>query len=94
VEHIDTPFFRPPAGADVADWVLDIGWYHDEIGPVGEIAGVPAVHLKTNASSMAYGYDEFFFIKGDQLFRILILHNGGQEDWDLYSAFLESLAFE
>ncbi len=94
VEHLDTPFFRPPAGADVADWVLDFGWYHDEIGPVGDIAGVPAVHLKTNASSMAYGQDEFFFIKGDQLFRILILHTDGQEDWGLYNAFLESFFFE
>ena len=55
---------------------------------------MPALHLKTSASSMAYGYDEFFFIKGDQLFRILILHTGGQEDWDLYNAFLESFVFE
>jgi hypothetical protein len=94
VEHHDTDFFRPPAGTDVHDWVIDFGFYYDEIGPVGEIAGVPAVHLKTNASSMADGYDEFFFIKGDQLFRIMILHTDGPEDWDLYHAFLESLAFE
>jgi hypothetical protein len=94
VEHPDADFFRPPAGTDVADWVLDFGWYHDEIGPVGEIARVPAVHLKTDASPMAYGYDEFFFIKGDQLFRILILHTGGQEDWGICRAFLASLAFE
>ena len=38
--------------------------------------------------------DEFFLIQGDQLFRILILHNGGQEDWSLYNAFLDSLTFE
>jgi hypothetical protein len=94
VEHRDTDFYRPPAGTDVTQWVIDFGMGYDEIGPEREIAGVPAVQLKTNASSMAYGYDEFFFIKGDQLFRILILHNGGQEDWNLYNAFLESLSFE
>jgi len=43
---------------------------------------------------MARGYDEFFFIQVDQLFRILILHSAGQEDWELYNAFLESLTFD
>jgi hypothetical protein len=94
VDHPDTDFYHPPAGTDVTQWVTDFGMYYDEIGPEREIAGVPAVHLKTNASSMAHGYDEFFFIRGDQLFRILILHTDGQEDWDLYYAFLESFSFE
>jgi len=94
VDHPDTDFYHPPAGTNVHDWVIDFGYYHDEIGPVGEIAGVPAVHLRTAASSMAWGYDEFFFIKGDQLFRVLILHTDGHEGWALYSQFLESFSFE
>jgi hypothetical protein len=57
-----------------------------------EIAGSPAVHLITKEAPGAYAYDEYYFIKGEQLFRILIVHCGNG-DWDLYDRFLSSFIF-
>ncbi|MCK4959841.1 MAG: hypothetical protein KAT00_10580, partial [Planctomycetes bacterium] len=51
------------------------------------------LHLIYNESPQAYGSDHYYFIKGEQLFRIQILHAGGRQDWDLYQRFLRSFAF-
>ena len=32
-------------------------------------------------------------IRGDQLYRINLIHTAGQEDWNLYNAFLASFTF-
>jgi hypothetical protein len=37
--------------------------------------------------------DEYYFIQGDQLFRISILHAGGREDRELYDRFVQSVTF-
>jgi hypothetical protein len=78
----------------VAQWVSDFVLAYDEIDTGAVIAGLPAVHLTTNATEQSYGYDEYYVIKGDQLFRINIIHAGGQEDWNLYNAFLGSFSFK
>jgi putative hemolysin len=90
VSHFDSDFYRPPAGTDVAQWVTQFVLAYDEIDTGAEIAGLPAVHLTTNATERSYGFDEYYVIKDGQLFRINIIHAGGQEDWNLYNAFLGS----
>jgi hypothetical protein len=93
VEHYDSDFYRPPASTDVHQWIADSGHPYDEIGPDVEVAGLPTVHLVYEASPQAYGSDHYYFIRGDQLFHIQILHAGGRQDWDLYNKFLQSFRF-
>jgi hypothetical protein len=92
VSHDDSDFYHPPAGTDLKQWILDWEIGHDEIETGLEIAGSPAVHLITKAAPGAYAYDEYYFVKGEQLFRILIVHCGN-EDWDFYELFLSSFIF-
>jgi hypothetical protein len=92
VSHYDSDFYHPPAGTDVYQWVTDFVMSYDEIETV-EIAGLPAVHLATEATPQSYAYDEYYFIRGDQLFRIMLLHTGGKQDWDFYAKFLQGFTF-
>jgi hypothetical protein len=94
VSHFDSDFYRPPAGIDVVQWVTQSVLAYDEIDTGVEIAGLPAVHLTTNATERSYGFDEYYVIKGDQLFRITLIHAAGREDWNLYNAFLGSFALQ
>lgn len=93
VDHNDSDFYHPPVGTDVRQWIADSGISDQEMGPEVEIAGLPAVHLIFKGSPQAYAFDEYYFIKGDQLFHIIILHTGGQQDWELYNKFLKSFTF-
>jgi hypothetical protein len=92
VTHYDSDFYHPPTGTDLKQWIVDWGIHYDEMDTDVEIAGLPAVHLSTKAAKGAYAYDEYYFCKGEQLFRILIVHCGNQ-DWDLYNTFLSSFIF-
>jgi putative hemolysin len=94
ITHFDSDFYHPPAGTDVAQWVADYVLAYDEIDTAAVIAGLPAVHLTTRATQQSYGFDETYVIKGDQLFRINIIHAGGRADWNVYNAFLGSLRFK
>jgi hypothetical protein len=94
VEHRDSGFYRPPADTEVREWVTDFVMSYDEIEAELEIAGLPAVHLTTYETPQSYAFDEYYFIKGDQLFRILLLHTDGRQDWDLYDRFLDSIVFQ
>jgi hypothetical protein len=91
VSSYDSDFYRPPTGTDVREWVTQHVLYYNEISEA-EIAGLPAARVTTYASPMAYGSDEYYFIKGDRLFRIVIVHCG-QEDWGLYNMFLAGFNF-
>jgi hypothetical protein len=94
VSHYDSDFYHPPAGTDVAQWIADHEIPYDEIYTEVEIAGLPAVHLRTEAGPGWYASDAYYLIKDGQLFHILILHTGGgQEDWELYDRFLQGLTF-
>ncbi len=93
VSHYDSDFYHPPAGTDLEQWVMDHVLSYDEMDVEADIAGLPAVHLTTNASPMAYGYDEYYVIRGDQLFKIMMLHVDGQQDWELYNKFLQGITF-
>ncbi|MGB3714818.1 MAG: hypothetical protein WA996_10350 [Candidatus Promineifilaceae bacterium] len=94
VEHVDSDFFHPPTGTDVSQWVLDLHTDYDAIGPEMTIAGLPTVHLVYESGPGWEASDEYFFVRDEQLFRILILHSDGQQDWDLYSQFLYSFSFD
>ena len=93
VSHYESDFYHPPAGTDVEQWVIDHVPSYDEIDTEAQIAGRPAVHLVTEATGQSYGYDEYYFVKDGQLFRIHILHTDGQQDWELYTKFLDSFRF-
>jgi len=92
VRHYDSDFYRPPAGTDVYEWVTNFVLSYDEISET-EIAGLPAVRLATEATPQSDAYDEYYFIQGEHLFSIMILHTGGPEDAALYDLFLESFTF-
>ena len=91
VSSYESDFYRPPAGTDVREWVMSNVFSYDEMSET-EIAGLPTTRITTYESPMAYGYDEYYFIKGDRLYRIIIVHCG-QEDWDLYNSFLAGFNF-
>lgn len=90
VRHYDSDFYHPPAGTDVRQWIADRDMTYDEIDLEAEIAGLPMVHLIHEEGPGWDASDEYYFIRGDQLFSILILHTGGQQDWELYNKFLQS----
>ena len=92
VLHYDSDFFHPPAGVDLQQWLTDHTSY-DAIDTEVEIAGLPAVHLSNEAGPGWSVSDEYYFIKGDHLYRIYILPDGDQQDWDLYNKFLQSFTF-
>lgn len=93
VIHFDSPFYHPPVGTDVAAWLKDKVSY-DEVGDrLLNIAGFNTLHLVTLKSTQVYASDDFYFIKGNQLFDIKIVHSGNREDWDLYYKFLKSFKF-
>lgn len=91
ISHFSSDFYRPPAGSKVSPWVLGRGIPHDAIGQTTEIAGLPAIHLIVEPTPQSYGFDEFYFINDEQLFRILILHTAGNQDWSLYDQFLQGI---
>ena len=92
VIHYDSPFYHPPSGTNVKDWLIDKVTY-DEVGEPINIFGINALHLITNKSPQAYASDDYYFIKGNQLYHIQILHTKGNQDWELYYKFLKSFTF-
>jgi putative hemolysin len=90
VSHRNCDFCRPPVGTDVGKWLDDVGIAYDEIV---EIAGFPAAHFRQDTGPGAYPSDGYYFIRGDQLFFVSILHAGWQEDWELYNKFLQCFTF-
>jgi hypothetical protein len=93
VLYYDSEFYQPPEGQDLGLWVVDRVPAFDAIDPTQQVAGLPAVWVTTNASPQAYGVDEFYVAKDGQLFRIAFIHTKGQQDWDLYTRFLEGFSF-
>jgi len=90
VSHTDCEFCHPPVGADVGEWLDGIGIAYDEIV---EIAGLSMAHFRQEAGPGAYASDGYYFIRGEQLFFVSILHAGWQEDGELYNRFLQSITF-
>jgi hypothetical protein len=93
LSHRDSEFYRPPVGTEVAQWIAGSEMSYDKIDTEAQIGGLPAVHLRSEAGPGWYASDAYYLIKDGQLFHILILHTGGQEDWELYNKFLRGLTF-
>lgn len=94
----DRAEFRPPEGTNLAQWLKDNNLYAEgapdqRLADV-QIAGVTAIHLRyESGSGQSYNNDKYYFIKGGQLYQVVILHTGYKEDWELYNHFLESIRF-
>lgn len=93
VSHYDSDFYHPPAGTDVGQWIADNEIPYDAIDTEVEIAGLPTVQLRYEAGPGWGASDAYYFVREGQLFYILVLHTGGQEDWELYDKFLKGLIF-
>jgi hypothetical protein len=93
LSHYESEFYSPPVGTDVSEWIGDHGTPYDAIDTGAVIAGLPAVHLRYEAGPGWYASDAYYLVKDGQLFHVLLLHTGGQEDWDLYDKFLSGISF-
>jgi putative hemolysin len=91
---VDRDEYRPPEGADLAQWLTDNNMIGAERLPDAQIAGTRAIHSRQEASPQTYASDIYFFAKSGQLYNVVILHTGDREDWPLYSRFLDSIQFD
>ncbi len=93
VGHYDSDFYHPPADVDLVQWITDHGLPYAEINTEVEIAGLPAVHARYEGGQGGRGSDDFYFIRGEQLFNIMILDAGELADWEVYNKFLQGITF-
>ena len=97
----DRAEYRPPADVELEQWLVEQSLVAAEDQPgMGEvrregreIGGETAVHTRFERSQQSYAYDKYFFAHAGQLYSIVILHTGDQEDWELYNQFLDSFQF-
>jgi len=89
----DREEYRPPEGADLAQWLSDHMLLANERLADVQIAGVPAIHTRFERSQQSYAFDTYFFTHADQLYSVVILHTGDREDWTVYNHFLDSIQF-
>lgn len=93
ISSADSDVFRPPSGTDVVEWIANSPLTTREVESGVEIGGLPSAHVVTEASSRVYAADDYYVIHEDRLIRIAITHCG-QEDWEMYNAFLASFTFD
>lgn len=87
IDHFGGSLYSPPKDADLIDWLKE---YFENIPdiPNAEIDGIPTVKISTR-SPMAGHYDEYFYIKDDKLFKILI----NVENKEFYDVFFSTFKF-
>ena len=86
--------YRPPADADLLQWLTDHNLLGEERMPDVQIAGTTAVHLRHERSPQSYAFDRYYFARSGQLYMIVIGHVGDKEDWEIYNHFLQNFQFE
>ena len=91
ISHYNSQYYKPAVGTDVYQWVKQFPGFTK--GEDVTMAGLPTVHFVQARTPHAYAGDYYYFIKGDQLFNISILHTADKVDWNLYNQFLNSFAF-
>ncbi len=94
ISHGNSNFYRPPAGSDVQEWIMGNGHHVSMVHPDATLGGLPALHLSQESSPQVYASDDYYVIRGEQLFHITLLHTGGRQDWTLYEAFLDNFSFD
>lgn len=90
----DRAEYRVPEGIGLEEWMMENNLLQADRLEDTLIAGELAIHLRQNTGEQAYPSDQYYFTKDGQLFSIVILHTGNQEDWTLYNHFLESFQFD
>lgn len=90
----DREDFRVPLGTNLKQWLIDHNLYIDQPQPDATIAGTTVIHTRFPRGQQSFANDRFFFVHGEQMFVITILHAGDKENWDLYNRFLGSFKFE
>jgi putative hemolysin len=90
----DREDYRPPEGADLAQWLTDHNLLPDQRQPDTQIAGTTAIHTRFARSLQSYASDSYYLARSGQLYTIVILHTGDREDWTLYDRFLASFQFD
>ena len=90
----DRAEYRPPADADLLQWLTDHFLLGEERLPDVQIAGTAAVHLRHERSPQSYAFDRYYFARSGQLYMIVIGHVGDKEDWEVYDHFLQNFQFE
>lgn len=91
ISHYLSSFYHPSAGTDVWQWTNKLVGY--KAGQEVSLAGLSTVHLVQERTAQGYAADYYYFIKGEQLFQITILHSADQKDPLLYEKFLNSFRF-
>ena len=87
--------FDPPPGTDLIEYVREKLPHYEEIPnePNAKVGGIPAVRLYTPRSPMAPSAEEIFFIKEDDKFFRIFMHDvdekANRELYDRISASLE-----
>lgn len=92
ISHKDEDFYRPDSGVSVSEWVKKHPDF--EIGDPISIAGLETLHFVQNKNNEVDAADYYYFIKGDQLYEVMILHVDGRKDQKLYDKFLNSISFD
>jgi hypothetical protein len=97
VSHFDTPFYNPPPGTELIEWIKNN--YSEMFEDIPnesnmEIDGIPAVSLYSPQSPMAPSYEEIYFFKNDILLRINMLDVDNDDNRELYDQILSSFSFE
>jgi putative hemolysin len=90
----DQPEYLITEDADLEEWMEENNLLVGERLADRTIAGESAVHLRQETIEQAYPSDLFFFERDGQLYSVVFLHTGNQEDWTLYEHFLESIVFD
>lgn len=89
----DRAEYRPPADADLLQWLTDHFLLGEERMPDLQLAGTTAIHLRHERSPQSYAFDRYYFARSGQLYMIVIGHVGDKEDWETYNHFLENFQF-
>ena len=89
----DRAEYRPPADADLLQWLTDHFLLGEVRMPDVQIAGTTAIHLRHERSPQSYAFDRYYFARSGQLYMIVIGHVGDKEDWEVYDHFLENFQF-
>jgi putative hemolysin len=89
----DREEYRPPADADLVQWLTDHYLMGENRQPDLQIAGTAAIHFRHEASPQSYAFDQYYFAKNGQLYQVTLGHSGSTEDVVLNDSFLQSFQF-
>lgn len=90
----DREEYRPPEGADLAQWLTEHSLLGGRRLPDVRIAGLTAIHTRQEASPQSYAFDSYYFARSGQLCGVIIQHTADREDWSVYTRFLDSIQFD